>query len=646
VTSPGNSEQRLLAALEADSNGEQIIRWTRQRAQCLNASWVVLCVETLHQLSQSEQAQLTRNLELARELGAEVVTTTGDDVVASTLRVARQRNVSEIVVAKSVTHSWWKRLEQDLALRRLIRRGGEVVLHIVPASGKNTAPAASPGRRRPLSESVFPQYLLAVAAVAAMTVAAFVFTPVVGAHATALVFLLTVVLLAVVVERGPALVAAALSALSWDYFFLPPVFAFRLIHFEDVMLLGMYFVVALVLGQLTARIRAQEEAERDREERATALYLLTRELSQATSLDHLVQIIVHQVESVFGAQVVILIPDSLEALKVHRASTLQLTSLDQTRLASTLEQRQGPTLTEHFQIEDLLYMPVDSSRHPVALFGLRLRAPLSIHQRNLLEAFMQPIALALERHRLTEISDRAKLLAESERLSKSLLDSVSHEIRTPIAAIKSATENLAELPAPCSSFQREMIGEIKQATERLNRLVGNVLEVSRLESGHVRPRFNECDVSELVHVAVAETEQELASHKLTVDLPADLPLVRMDFVLMQQVLTNLLSNVATHTPAGTAVELSASVRGDKLVLEVADTGPGIPSESLTRVFNKFYRAPNAPTGGSGLGLSMVKGFVEAHGGQVSVENLQGSGALFTVSLPLALTKLPPQARHE
>ena len=483
---------------------------------------------------------------------------------------------------------------------------------------------------------------MVVAVVTAVTLAAFAFTPVVGAHATALVYLLAVVLLAVVVERGPALLAAALSAISWEFFFLPPVFAFRVSHFEDLMLLGMYFVVALVLGQLTARIRAQEEAERRREQRATALYMLTRELSQADNRDQLAQKAVEHMATAFDAQIAIFMPDSADRLKAHSASTLQVSPEEENALASALDNRQSSArLTENLATADLLYVPLGASKPPLAIICLRLREPLSIHRQNLLEAFSQQIALAFERHRLNEVSDRAKLLAESERLSKTLLDSMSHEVRTPIAAIKSAACNLAELPEfSVPSLQREMIGEIEQATERLNRLVGNVIEASRLESGNVRPKLNECDVRELVHVAIADTERELSQHQLQVTLENNLPLVRMDFVLMQQVMTNLLINAATHTPPGTTVELSATVQGTNLVLVVADRGPGIPMESLGRVFNKFYRAPNAPTGGTGLGLSLVKGFVEAQGGGVKAENRQGCGAVFTVTLPLASSNEP------
>jgi two-component system sensor histidine kinase KdpD len=212
---------------------------------------------------------------------------------------------------------------------------------------------------------------------------------------------------------------------------------------------------------------------------------------------------------------------------------------------------------------------------------------------------------------------------------------MSHEIRTPIAAIQSASGNLAELRDVDANLRREMLSEIQEAIDRLNRLVGNVLEASRLESGTVRPRITECDITDLINVVLADVERELRSHKLTVMVPAGLPLILMDFVLMQQALRNLLSNAVLHTPDGTQIELSASVDQKTLVLTVADKGPGIPVESLPRIFDKFYRVPNSRTGGTGLGLSLVKGFVEAQGGRVAVENRAGGGASFTIRLPRA-----------
>ncbi|HVV70075.1 MAG TPA: ATP-binding protein, partial [Verrucomicrobiae bacterium] len=249
-----------------------------------------------------------------------------------------------------------------------------------------------------------------------------------------------------------------------------------------------------------------------------------------------------------------------------------------------------------------------------------------------IDAVTQQVAMALDRHRLNGISERAKLLAESERLSKTLLDSMSHELRTPISAIQSATGNLSELRDEDQKTRRAMVAEIQEATERLNRLVGNMLEASRLESGSVKPRINECDAGDLIHVVLAEAEPQLAAHPVKVEIQPDLPVVPMDFVLMQQALANLVSNAASHTPPGTPIEISTRMDRDTLVITVADHGPGIPAVSLPRIFDKFYRVPNSRTGGTGLGLSLVKGFIEAQGGVVTARNRSGGGVAFEIRI--------------
>jgi two-component system sensor histidine kinase KdpD len=277
----------------------------------------------------------------------------------------------------------------------------------------------------------------------------------------------------------------------------------------------------------------------------------------------------------------------------------------------------------------------------LGVLSLRFRNPPSPEQRDLLEAFVAQVAVVLDRQRLRDEEHEAQLLAESERLSKTLLNSISHEIRTPIAAITSAMSTLVEARAPSPEFQRAMLGEVQEATARLNRLVGNLLDMTRLESGHLKPKLDWCDVNDLVNVTLRQSERELARHKVITELPRDLPLVRMDFVLMQQVLTNLLLNAAAHTPPGTIVTVSARPKNGSLTLTVADTGPGLPPEAIQRVFDKFYRAADARPGGTGLGLSIVKGFVEAHGGTVAAENRAGGGAAFTIQLPMSEPPVAP-----
>jgi len=257
-----------------------------------------------------------------------------------------------------------------------------------------------------------------------------------------------------------------------------------------------------------------------------------------------------------------------------------------------------------------------------------------VSQADLLQGLARQFALAIDRQRLRDAEQRAKMAEQSERLSKTLLDSISHEIRTPLAVISSAASTLNAARDPSlAKVPWAMVDEIQQATHRLNRLVSNLLNVTRLESGHVKPNLDWCDVADLIHVTLKEIERELAHHKVTPEIAKGTPLVRIDFVLMQQVLTNLLLNAVVHTPPDTSVQVRASAQEDILTISVLDDGPGLPRHVLPFIFDKFYRAPSAPAGGTGLGLAIVKGFVEAQGGSVEAANRPEGGAAFRIHLP-------------
>ena len=342
----------------------------------------------------------------------------------------------------------------------------------------------------------------------------------------------------------------------------------------------------------------------------------------------------------FQAEVAINLPDDSApgGLTGYFASTWTMSEKEE-GVADWAFRRQQPAGrgTDTLPSAEGLHLPLVTSDRIGGVLSLKFRqaGELDSAQRDLLDSFVRQIALVLDRQRLRATVQEAKLLAESERLSKALLNSISHELRTPIAAIASASSGLAELADHENPIlQRALAGEIRTAAGRLNRLVGNLLDMTRLESGHMKLRLEWCDLADLAGVALRQVEKELARHKVANNLPRGLPLVKIDFVLMEQVLVNLLLNAAVHTPPGTQVQIGAAVEGQEIALTVADNGPGLPAEALPHLFDKFYRAPGAAAGGSGLGLSIVKGFVDAHGGSVSAQNRPGGGAEFTVRLPL------------
>jgi two-component system sensor histidine kinase KdpD len=643
IAGPWKSGHRLLVAISASPYSANMVRWTRRLADSLDCPWLVVHVERPEALAEEAQTRLTQNLALARELGAEVITTADTDVARALLRVARQHNVTQIVVGKPGGLRILDRIRGAAFLRRLIAASGDIDVNVVRADKADTQSEAR--RVTPALESQLRQYGIGVIAVAVATAFNAALDTFVGCYALALIYLLTVVALALFVGRGPVFLAATLSALLWNFFFLLPRHTFLITNVQDALMFGMYFVVALVLGQLTARIRAQERAERRREKRSTALYLLTRDLADAGSVDEMSQRLVAQVGRGFECSVALLLreADGNLARTPHPASTFAVTEKEQGVAAWAFRfAKAAGRFTDNLPLSEALHLPLVTKQGAIGVLSVQLASdkPPTLEQRDLLDAFARQATLVLDRLRLTAEAEQARVVAESERLSKSLLNSVSHELRTPIAAITTAVSALDSItPGDRPELARALTGEIQTSTARLNRLVANLLDMTRLESGRVKPRLEWCDVKDLVNAAVRKTDKELAQHKVAVSLPPHLPLVKLDAVLMEQVLLNLLVNAACYTPPGTLVEISARASAQELSLTVADHGPGLPPESVPHVFEKFYRVPGAPAGGTGLGLSIVKGFTEAQGGRAEAANREGGGAVFTLCFPIADT--PP-----
>jgi two-component system sensor histidine kinase KdpD len=631
---------RLLVAVSASPLSESLTRWTRRMADSLQCPWLAVHVENSRALDDAAQSRLEKNLALARSLGAEVIDTADENLARGLLRVARQNNVSQIIIGKPIANNLFEWFHAGKLLRQLARESGDIDLQIVRAEKSGAPPPRAGWRWRLQSDGK--QYVIAAATLTAVGLLNILLAQFTGPRVPGFIFLLAVVLLALFLGRGPVLFAGAASALAWNYFFLPPRFTFIITSTEDGVLFGLYFVVAIVLGQLVARIRAQELAERQREERATALYHLTREFAQAGTRDEVVWQLVAEVNRVFQAETAVVLPGK-NSLAAHPDSSLTFTEKELGVAEWAFLNRQAAgKFTDNLPGAEALHLPLTTERAAVGVLSVMLpEKTLPLARRDLLEAYARQAALVLDRVALRASGEQSKLVAESERLSNALLNSISHELRTPLAAITSATSSLAEMKnsGGDNNFENKMVAEIQEASARLNRLVGNLLDVTRLDSGHVRPKLDWCDVGDLVQTTVCALKRELASHEIKIEIGENLPLARLDFTLMQQALSNLLLNAAVHTPTGTPILLQARHENGQLFFSVADNGPGLPPELLPRIFDKFFRAPSAPAGGSGLGLAIVKGFVEAHGGQISAANRPGGGAIFTIIIPQ--TEKPP-----
>ena len=648
ITGPWKSGHRLVVAVSASPYSPHMIRWTRRLADSYDCPWLAVYVEQPQPLGSEDQARLTKHLALARELGGEVVATADRDIARGLLRVAEQQNATQIIVGKPGGGNPIDRWRGERLLRRLVRDSGHIDLHVVRPEASEVHKAARRPPMPALEHSPPRQYVSALVMVAGCTILNLVLRDLlpVDPHALALVYLLGVVLQASFVGIGPTLLTATGSALLWDFFFLPPLYTLYLTELSDVMMFCMYFVVAIVMGHLVSRIRWQERAESRREERSTALYLLTRDLADATDVDEMARRLVRQMAQAFQADVAILLRDASGALSstAHPASMYAISEKEQGVAAWAFRfGKAAGRFTDNLPSASSVFIPMATNRGTVGVLAVKMPGdtPTTLEQFDLLDAFARQTALVLDRFRLGTEAEAARVLAESEKLSKALLNSISHELRTPISAITAAASALTEVkPDSPLVLQKTLAAEIQESATRLNRLVGNLLDMTRLESGKVKPRLEWCDVTDLIHVALRRNEAELSHHRVKTNLPKELPLVRLDFVLIEQALTNLLLNAAAYTPEGTEVEIGAAARPGEIAITVADRGPGLPAESLSQVFEKFYRAPGAPAGGTGLGLSIVKGFVEAHNGRIEARNRDGGGAQFTLYLPAEATPQP------
>lgn len=635
------SGERLLVAVGPSPFSTQLVRWTRRLAAAQGAPWIAVYVEGLRPLALETQRLVDKNLALARELGAEVVVTHDSDIAAALVRTALQKNATQIVVGKPRS-AWWTRfLPGGSLVDQVVQRGGNIDVYVVPAETAG----------RPLSfedldhelRSGAAEYAWATLWVALLTGMGWLLP---GSYylAVGLVYLLAVILLSLRLGRGPVLAAGVVSALTWNYLFIPPRFTFQIQKIEDGLLFTTYFVVALVAGQLTSRIRAQAVAERRREGRATALFNLTRSLAEARTLDDAVFAALRQTDKLLEAKTSLLLTDGSQArLFPHFAGSFALDDKERAVAEwSARHRRSAGRFTDTLPASAGFYLPLVREEKSVGVLGVVVPEgkSLSLAQRDLLEAFARQLALSVEREHLREAGEREKLLAESEKLHRVLLDSVSHELRTPLAVITGSLDSMLSASEP---VRNSLMAEARAAARRLNRLVGNLLDQTRLESGALKARLDWCDARDIINAALEGVRDELAAHPLDVAVPADLSPVRADFALLEQALANLLLNAARHTPAGTAIFVAAGVDhdGERVFFTVADRGPGFPLAMRERLFKKFERGDAARAGGLGLGLSIVRGFMEAQGGEVVVGENPGGGAVFTVYLPHQEPKSPP-----
>ncbi|HEX6172971.1 MAG TPA: ATP-binding protein [Candidatus Binatia bacterium] len=486
------------------------------------------------------------------------------------------------------------------------------------------------------------EYFLAGLLILTFTVVAWLIEPFTGYQAVALLYLLLVVLLGLKLSRGPVLTVAVTSAVLWNFLFVPPYFTIYVQKFHDGIMFVVFIAVALAMGHLTSRVRRSEITERQRERRTAALYELAQQAAFATDLNTGLGAAVNLIDSIFAANTALLVRQKDHTLSKlpHAVSSFALSDAEKS-VAGWVFSRHMPAgkFTESFSEAEALHIPLQGRTAVMGVLSVRPPAgkPFDPSEMDLLEAFAVLIGLVLEKNHIVEAFKRAEILEASEHLRHALLQSVSHELKTPLSAIQTGIGAIARQIEGDEKKQRTL-REVQLAVRRLHRVINNLLDMTRIESGVIQPKLDWCDVGELIQAAIELAGESVAEHQITIDFDENVPMVRVDQPLLEQCLCNLLLNSAANSAPGTKITIGAQLSEGQLIISVVDEGKGIRRDDLLRIFDAFYRGGDAAPGGTGLGLAIVDGFVRAHGGTVRAANRHTGGAEFVIKVPVEILR--------
>lgn len=648
IAGPWPAGERILVCVSEDPRASGLVRYTKRLADRLHAPWTAISIETRRSLrfSDKERDRLADTLRLAESLGAEALTipSVGRRIADDVVEFAQANNVTHIVIGKSARSRWFE-LTRGSVVHDLVRRAGNISVHVIAGNELANEPAPKTAVQTAARQPSFdPQpYAKALAITAVSLVAAELIQPSFGVENVDLVFLTAVVGVAVRYGLGPSLLTSVVASLCYNFFFMPPFYTFTIADPTNIAAFFFFMVIALIVSNVAARVRTQADTAISRIRTTEQLYAFSRKLAGTGTLDDVLWASAYQTALMLKVRVVLLLPE--EGLLTVKSGYPPEDQLDAADLAAAnwawSNDRPAGRGSDTLPGAKRLFLPMRTGRGPIGVIGIdndRTGPLLTPDNRRLLDALVDQGALAIERVLLVEDMDRVKRTVESERLRSALLTSISHDLKTPLASVLGAASTMRDLAGALSAAEkRDLLATVIEESERLNRFIANLLDMTKLESGAIVPNTALHDLGEIVGSALRRASKILVRHKVSLDLAADLPMLELDPVLFEQVLFNLIDNAAKYSPPGTTLTISSKREKNQVILQILDEGEGIPPGEIESVFDKFYRAQKGDhvRPGTGLGLAISRGFVEAMHGTISASNRSDrSGAVLTIRLPV------------
>jgi two-component system, OmpR family, sensor histidine kinase KdpD len=652
IPGPWPAGERIMVCVSEDPRAAALVRYAKRLADRLHGPWTALYIETrrsLH-LSEDERDRVADTLRLAEALGGEGVTipSAGRHIADDVIGYAQANNVTQIVIGKSARTRWFEILHGSV-VHDLVRRSGNISVHVI--AGDELTGEPIPKKTIRTAEEApsldIRSYGFALLAVALALGVSELMQWLIGIENVDLVFLTAVVGVAVRFGLWPSLLASVVSSLCYNFFFLPPIYTFTISDPTNVAAFGFFTLVAVIVSHVAARGRMQAVTARERVRTVESLYAFSRKLAGVGTLDDVLWATAYQTALMLKVRVVLLLPEN-GSIAV-KAGYPPEDTLDEADIAAAKwaweNNRPAGRGSDTLPGAKRLFLPMRTGRGAIGIVGIDSDKPGSLltpDQRRLLDALIDQAAIAIERVYLVEDIDRAKRTIETDRLRSALLTSISHDLKTPLAAVLAAAGTVRDLSTKLTDAEKaDLLATIVDESERLNRFIANLLDMTKLESGAIVPNASPHDLGEIVGTALQRAGKILARHRVELELESGLPMLDLDAVLFEQVLFNLLDNAAKYSPEGTTIRIQGWRDQDAVYLQVLDEGSGIPPAELEQIFDKFYRVEKGDQvrAGTGLGLAISRGFVEAMHGSITAANRSDRrGAAFVVRLPV-----PPSA---
>lgn len=655
IVGPWPASERVMVCISASPFGEQLIRMGKRIAEGMKADLLVVYIETPSNTLKTEKQkdQLAKSLHLAEDLDAEIISLSGDDIVEELLEVAQKRNVTQIIIGKSDKLKLRERFSGSI-VEKVLRHSQNISVHVIPGNVQKNK-QVNESKRIPVNRpnEVIP-YIVTLASLAIITLIAWIGQSDLGLVNVAMLYLLPVLLSAVRYGKKAGIFSSFLAIIVFDFFTIPPVLTFNVMDFRYFISFTIFILVGFYLGTLSTRLRIQLINSHQRESQTADLYSLSREITAVSDLDIVLESVVKKVSDIIKGQVVVLVPEKTGQLALRACSNSGAIFEENERAVATwvFENNQiAGKGTDTLGGAKGLYLPLVSEQGICGVLGVQLKSTekyLLPEKRRLVDAFASLTALAITRISLVEKAREAQLLNESEKLRTALLNSISHDLRTPLASMIGAVTSLLENDQLFDETSRkELLQTIKIGAMRMNRLVNNLLDMARLESGMLKLNKEWCELEDIIKKAIKHFDDGFVNKRdIVLKSSKKHLLVNVDFILIQQVLTNLLDNAIKYSRPDSQIVITVRNNERQVEVSVRDWGIQIPTEDIEHIFDKFYRVRSPrQISGTGLGLAISKGIVELHGGTIHAENNSVSEGV-TISFTIPLTEKPPSIPAE